>query len=545
VHLVLVRLDARVPGRQFTVLLMALLVAQFLIADEMVATLTLAGAAALFAGWIFGDHRVRRGIEGLAPLILLAYLGAAALMTPWLYYVFRDFLHKPLRSPQEYSIDVLNLVLPTPTAAASSLFAALGGPSVQFSGNVAEQSGYIGAPLLAVVAWFAIARRRMFAGRILMTMLLFTTVLAMGPRLHMAGHAGATLPWRLVARLPLLNQALPARVFLYSTLTLSIVAAMWFSGPRTQSWPRLTMATAVLLSLLPNFSSCWAPYARRNMVPEFFSSGQYRSYIGRDEIVAVPPSGWGAGSEAMLWQATTGMYFRLASGYLPFAPASTFEWPIVTALMQGVELPDAADQWIAYAANHRASLAMTCERARSPALKQMFEELGVTPIKVGGATLYRVTSEALAKYRDADAARMEAVEQKLRFRELLLTARTYLESEADPAKLKLTTAFNPGLHAIEWKPWGMQPQDSPVVLRAIGASNVLIGVTGSYAAIYQLIVQYGGFARSLYFPFPHRWGEFAPPKNHCPRPLAMVFDLPELRRALQSDTPAGQSASVP
>ena len=504
--------------------------------------MTVIGAAALIAGWIFGNSDVRRGIEGLAAPILLAYLGAAALMSPWLYYVFLDFLHKPLRAPQEYSIDLLNLVIPTRTIGLTSIYASFGDPSSHFSGNITEQSGYIGMPLLTIAIWFALIRRRTFAGRLLTAMLALTAVMAMGPRLHVGGIATVALPWRIIDRLPLLNQALPGRIFLYTTLILAIMAAMWFCGARRQPWTPLGMAAAVMLSLLPNLSNSWAPYAGRNLVPAFFSSGQYSRYLARDEIVVVPPSGWGAGSEAMLWQAETGMYFRLATGYLPFAPASTFEWPIVTALMQQVELPDAADQWSAFAASHQVTLAMTCDRAHSPPLNRMFEEMGASPLKVGSVTLYRMPPEALAEYQNANATRMEAIEQEHRFGQLLLAARTYVKSGADPAKLTLDTAIKRNLHALEWKPWGMQPQESSVALYAKDTGHVAIGVTGTYEALVPLIQGYGGFAQSLYFPFPHRLGEVAPPRNRCPRPLVMVFDGEGLRRAAALARSAGQSS---
>lgn len=539
VRVVLARLEGRVTRWSFAGLFLALLVAQFLIADELVATLTVVGAAALIAGWIFGDGNIRRGLEGLVVPILFAYLGTAALMSPWLYYVSLDFLHRPLRAPQEYSIDLLNLVIPTQISGLSYLYA-YRDLWIRFTGNITEQSGYIGVPLLILVVWFALTRRRTFAGKLLTVMIGLTAVIAMGPRLHVAGIASLALPWRVIRHMPLLNQALPGRVFLYTTLLLAIVAAMWFSSARVQPWTRVTIAAILMLSLVPNPSALWAHHANQKVIPSFFASGQYRRYLARDEIVVIPPSCWGAGSEAMLWQAQSGMYFRLATGYLPFAPAAIFEWPIVTALMQQIELPDAADQWIAFSASHQASLALVVDRVRPPGLNQMFEEIGASRFKVDGVTLYRMPAEKLAEYPDIDSTRMEALEQDRRFRQLLLAARTYVDSGADPVKITLDKAVKHGLHALEWKPWGMQPQESSVALYATDARQVAIGVTGTYAAVAPLIQRYSGFAQSLYFPFPHRLGQVALPRKHCPRPLVMVFDKSGLRRAAMMAEPIGQ-----
>jgi hypothetical protein len=84
---------------------------------------------------------------------------------------------------------------------------------------------------------------------------------------------------------------------------------------------------------------------------------------------------------------------------------------------------------------------------------------------------------------------------------------------------------------LEWKPWGMQPDESSVTLRSEGARHVLVGVTGTYEALVPLIRLYRQLAESLYFPFPHRLGEIAPPGKHCPRPLVMIFDRQGLCRA--------------
>jgi hypothetical protein len=532
VRVVLARLDGQISRRSFGLLSFMLLAAQFLIADEMIATVTVAGAAGLMSAWIFGDNHIRRGIEGLAAPIALAYLGTTTLMSPWLYYVFHDFLHKPLRAPQEYSIDLLNLIIPTRTIGWSYIYSFVGDPASRFTGNISEESGYVGVPLLGVALWFVLTRRRTFAGKVLGAMLALTAVMSMGPRLHIAGIATVTMPWRVAEHLPLLNQALPGRIFLYTTLALAIVTAMWFSSTHIRLWARASIAATLILSLAPKPSVFWSEHANHHMIPRFFSSGLYQQYLAKGEIIAVPPSDWGAGSEAMVWQAETGMYFRLATGYLPFAPASTFEWPIVTALMQQVILPDAADQWTAFAASRRCSLAMVRDhQPHSLALDQMFEVIGASRIKVGGIILYRMPPGRFEDYRSADATRMEALEQEQRFRRLLVAAQAYLKGGAEPAKLTLNAALKNNAQALEWKPWGMQPDESSVTLRSEGARHVLVGVTGTYEALVPLIRRYRQLAESLYFPFPHRLGEIAPPGKHCPRPLVMIFDRQGLCRA--------------
>jgi hypothetical protein len=155
--------------------------------------------------------------------------------------------------------------------------------------------------------------------------------------------------------------------------------------------------------------------------------------------------------------------------------------------MQHVELPDAADQWGAFAANHRAALVITCRTVHSAALKELFEEIGALPQKVGGVTLFRMPPEALAKYRDADATGMEAIEQERRFEQLLTAARAYFEARRDKAIFVTDSTGGRTQDALAWKPWGMQPRDSSIMLSAVDPTHVAVGLTGTHEALLPLI----------------------------------------------------------
>jgi hypothetical protein len=110
---------------------------------------------------------------------------------------------------------------------------------------------------------------------------------------------------------------------------------------------RLIVADLVLVSLLPNSSAhFWGRDLKSMIAPPFFSHGLYRRYLAKGETMMVPPSNWGAGSDGMLWQAETGMYFRLAIGYLPFAPEGFYDWPIVTSSLQRVALTWRISGWL-------------------------------------------------------------------------------------------------------------------------------------------------------------------------------------------------------
>src|SRR3984893_4112490 len=534
VYLVLAQIEGRIERRAFALFFLVLLVAQFLIAAEFVATMTIIGAAALAFAWMFGQNDLRRRTEALVAPISLAYLGTAVVVSPWLYYMFADFRHTPLRSSNEHSADLLSLVIPTQTIELGDMSDVFRNLSSRFTSNIFENGSYVGVPLLIIAVWFAVSRWRTVAGKVLTLMLAITIVMGMGPRLHVAGIETVVLPWRLMKHLPLLNQALPIRISLYTSLILAIEAAMWFSTVRLVPLARLIVAALVLASLLPNPSThFWGRELKSMVAPPFFSHGLYRRYLAKDETVMVPPYNWGAGSDGMLWQAETGMYFRLATGYLPFAPEGFYDWPIVTSSLQRVALTDGADQWMAFAGAHDVNAVVVSDGPQSLPLKQMLAALKVSPLKVGGVLLYQVRPETLAPYANLTSVDMEARENDTRFSELLIAAHKYLADGSDPAQLTLRVAVQRGLLAGEWSTPQIQKTNYTVWLNTEQSGRIAVGLKGRYANLRPLLERYGVFAQQVYFPHHHRLGSLPPRglRDHRLRRLVMVFDSDGIARA--------------
>jgi hypothetical protein len=534
VYLVLARIEGRIEHRPFALFLFALLVAQFLIAAEVIATMTILGAAALAVVWVFGQSNLRRRIVALAAPISLAYLAAAVVVSPWSYYMFADFRHTPLRSSNEHSADLLSLVIPSQTIELGDMSDFFRNLSSKFTSNIFENGGYVGVPLLIIAVWFAVSHWRTLAGKVLTLMLAITIVMGMGPWLHVAGVETVVLPWRLVKHLPLLNQALPIRISLYTSLILAIVAAIWFSTVRLVPLARLVVAALILVSLLPNLSAhFWGRDLKSMIAPPFFSHGLYRRYLAKGETVMVPPSNWGAGSDGMLWQAETGMYFRLATGYLPFAPEGFYDWPIVTSSLQRVALTDVADQWMAFAAAHDVNAVVVSDGPQSLPLKQMLAALKVSPLEVGGVLLYQVRPETLAPYTNLTSVDMEARENGIRFSELLIAAHKYLADGGDPARLTLHVAAQRGLLGGEWSTPQIQKTNYTGWLNMEQGGRIAVGLKGHYDALRPLIERYGVFAQKLYFSHHDRLGCLPPPgvRDHRLRRLMMVFDSDGIGRA--------------
>ena len=534
IYLVLAQIEGRIERRTFALFFFALLVAQFLIATEVVATTTILGAAALAVAWMSGQSDLRRWIQAVAAPISLAYLATAVAVSPWLYYMSVDFRHKPLRSSNEHSADLLSLVIPTQTIELGDMSDVFRNLSSRFTSNIFENGSYVGVPLLIIAVWFAVARWRTVAGKVLTLMLAITIVMGMGPWLHVAGIETIVLPWRLMKYLPLLNQALPIRLSLYTSLILAIMAAIWFSTERLVPLARLVVAALVLASLMPNPSAhFWGRELKSMVAPPFFSHGLYRHYLVKGETVMVPPYNWGAGSDGMLWQAETGMYFRLATGYLPFAPEGFYDWPIVTSSLQSVALADVADQWMAFVGAHEVNAVVLADGPQSLPLKQMLAALKVSPLKVGGVLLYQVRPETLAPYANLTSVDMEARENDMRFSELLIAAHKYLADGGDPAHLNLGAVVQRGLLAGEWLAPHIQKTSYTVWLNTEQGGRIDVGLTGHYEALRPLIERYGFLAQQVYFPHHRRRG-CLPRRgllDHRLRRLVMVFDRNGISRA--------------
>lgn len=535
VYLVLERLEERMGARTFTLAMFGLLSAQFLIAPEILATMTLFGAIALAMALALGPRALEWRIVALARPLFLAYLGMALLVSPYLYYLFADFRTASIYSPSWHSTDLLNFVVPSATVWLGDAVSLFRNVCASFTSNISEQGAYVGAPLLAIALWFAVARRRGLDGRLLAAMLVVTAVMSMGPRFHVAGRSSFKLPWSLFHRTPLLDQALPIRTAMYSFLLLAVIAAIWMSTVRMPRWIRAGAALLVIVSLLPNPSALfWVPNTAA-APPGFFTRAIYRRYLAPGEVVATLPYAWDGADICMLWQALSGMYFRLAGGYPPLSPADYTHWPIIRSANERAWIADPVDQWKAFAADHGVTAVIRLDMmppADLPSVAAIVAALGPPAVRAGGIALYRVRPETLAPYRGVTWARMEELEDEQRLSALLLAAHQYLASGADPAALSPERAAKMGLLPQKWLLKIPYTIDYWIELRTEPGGLVSIGIMGTYAALRPLMDRYGADAREVYFPSPFPLGRISPPTGSVYyHKLVITFDRNGLDRA--------------
>jgi hypothetical protein len=185
---------------------------------------------------------------------------------------------------------------------------------IHFTGNLTENDAYIGLPLLALfVAGLVLGWREPRIRWIGLTALL-VAVLSLGPHLHVDGNVTPVwLPWAVVARLPLMESALPARLMDIGFLGIGIVVAYACarSLAATRTW---RYVTAVLLlagvAIVSPLSYPSVPAA----VPTFFKAGGNVERIPSGSVALITPFSSKESTDAMFWQATAGYRFRMPEG---------------------------------------------------------------------------------------------------------------------------------------------------------------------------------------------------------------------------------------
>ncbi len=396
VLLVLLRVEGSISPRRFVLLLAAALTFQFLISTEVFFTLGLFGLVAYVVALVLLRGSRARALAATGGWIVVAYGVSAVVLVPYLYYVVKGIGQAPIYDfyPTYYSTDLMNFVIPTTlTRVGWETFAGMSG---KFIGNLGEQGGYIGIPLFLILLLFVWRDRRTFAAKLLPIVLLVIMVATLGPKLHFVGHQTVTLPWKPFASLPLARYALPGRFTVYAFLVLSVVVALWLSSAKTSRWTKWVLAPAAILFLLPNWRGPF--YNSPVTIPAFFREGVYRAYLTPGENTIVIP--YGDHGHSMLWQVETGMYFRMAGGYVTVRPPEAFRsWPILSTLYAAHPDPNAEEDLKAFVGANRVHAIIVANT--SSELDPFYRIFDRNPARVGGVTLYRVPAHILREYANA------------------------------------------------------------------------------------------------------------------------------------------------
>jgi len=129
----------------------------------------------------------------------------------------------PIWSADVFSADLLNFVIPTLVNFWGQL-APLTRLSLPFRAqSLSEACAYIGISSLLVVFLYARSHWHHPLGKLLVDFFVVTVVLSMGPVLHVFGKTLFGLPGKAIALVQMLNNAIPVRFSMCTSLALAIM----------------------------------------------------------------------------------------------------------------------------------------------------------------------------------------------------------------------------------------------------------------------------------------------------------------------------------
>lgn len=341
--------------RLMGVLLGLLITAQFFISSEIMTSTLIITGIFLFTTCITEREllvdRLRRVLTGLAwgavtATILLAYP---------VWFVLRGPAHisGPIQLvPQGYRADLAGLVVP------DSLFrfapAGLAKIADSFSNGTTENGSYLGITLLlTIVVGAGVLWRRSSIVRVGAITCVAAIVLSLGSGLVVKGNppaagTGIPLPERLLTKLPLLSNAIPARYGLYAGLFAALVLALILDHLHThlatrcthrsaastdrRGWKRarkdltrlatpllpLALASLALLPLVPKSMFPAAPVG----TPAFFSSAALQR-VSEGTTALIYPYTTAVAPNSQQWQAASHMRFRMPDAYFLLPQSAT------------------------------------------------------------------------------------------------------------------------------------------------------------------------------------------------------------------------------
>ena len=551
------RADQEISRRNFTLLLSLLLVAQFLLSLEVFATMTILGAFALLSVWSFSPNRASKQILDLLPSVASAYGVAMFVVSPYLYYFFVHRLHIMGRyTPPTFSAYPLNFLIPTPVNELGRLAFFRSISSGFVNGWTVEAGAYICLPLMLVAVAYVRHHWGEPIGKILTYCLAAAIVLSLGPilRIYLPGYSfKIALPWWLLAKLPLLENAIAMRFSMYTFLILALIFACYYAKDSSRSTAKLALATAVVLFNLPNTSATY--WVRPVDTPGFFRHNVYEHYLSKNQIVLILPYSYTGNS--MMWQAQTHMYFAMAEGILPYPEPSAFlRWPIFASLTQRAFVPDAAEQFRGFIAAHDVETIVVTDKVLST-WRTLLSTIDSQPIKVDDVWLYRVRRQALPGV-EATWLRLRTSFDTKRLVTLVTGADKYLSEGGNLDSLSVLSAeklnlipedllVGPPILEIPGLPIESNPKTDPHLMDGLWLGKtpdglVSVGAEVWYSAVAPMVKQLHGVASGIYYPYPDKLAAGVPRTEEPDGWLMMTFNREQLARASELLTTSTKNA---
>ena len=214
-----------------------------------------------------------------------------------------------------YKNDLAGFVLPPPSmlahTAGSAAFAA------RFQGGLPEYLGYLGWPMLAVLAVIAACCWRRLPVRATAVTFAVLSVLSLGGTLLADGreHEGVALPWHWLQALPVAAAVIPDRFSIIADGAAAALLAFGLDAARSR-WPARTglIAAAAAIAILPLVPRP-LPAADASPVPAGWTAAFAALRLPPGAGVLVVPIPERTYTAPLRWQADTGVPSAMYGGY--------------------------------------------------------------------------------------------------------------------------------------------------------------------------------------------------------------------------------------
>ncbi len=376
------RAAARCGARLGLLAAAQLFIAEELLFDAAVAAAILVAVLALSRPGAVGG-RIRDIATGAGAAI--AVTAAIAGYPLWVQFF------GPLRqqgspfAPDFYKNDLAGFVQPSSAmllhTAGSAAFAA------RFQGGLPEYLGYLGWPMLAVLAVIAVRFWRRLPVRAAAVAFAALSAFSLGGTLLAGGreHEGIVLPWYWLQTLPVAGAVIPDRFSIVADGAAAAMAAFGLDAARSR-WPRLKgpIAGVALIAVLP-LVPVPLPAAQAAPVPAGWTATFTALRLPAGASVLVLPIPVLTYTDPLRWQAATGMPSSMYGGYYM---GPTWNGPAAT---DGNGLSSEADYlnqlWAQSAGVNVAEVATLPANGLYPSLLQMRAQLaGWKPAAVVAVT---------------------------------------------------------------------------------------------------------------------------------------------------------------
>jgi hypothetical protein len=186
--------------------------------------------------------------------------------------------------------------------------------------NPAEQNGFLGWPLLILLAVSIYWVRRNRAALAVAITAFVMTLLSLGPRLRFDGHRTPIPgPFALLRVLPLFDSLVPTRLSLAVLPLVAVLVAIAHERVRTvevsrYARPRLAWLALIGIALV-SFAPTPVPTTRLQATPAFITDGIWRKYVSADQTVVPVPLPQYDQVTGLFWAAGTELALQLPRGY--------------------------------------------------------------------------------------------------------------------------------------------------------------------------------------------------------------------------------------